>query len=361
MNNAQVSRLVLRGYKSIAECELELKMLNVLIGANGVGKSNLIGFFRLIGRILDEQLQIAVGQAGGPDALLHFGRKTTEELHAELYFGYNGYDFTLKPTSDNRMMFAHEALWWNQYGDWSPHSGHFETYTHAQRGRTRIYNYVVPAMRDWRLYHFHDTGASAKIKQIHNIHDNEYLREDARNLAAFLLRLKKNHTKHYQRIVKAIRLVAPFFGDFHLRPTPDNPEKIQLEWTESGQDEPFTASALSDGTLRFICLATVLLQPEDYMPTTVLIDEPELGLHPFAINTLAGLMRSAAQRHQLIISTQSVELVNNFTLDDLIIVDKKDGASIFSRHSSEEFTAWLEEYSLGDLWKKNLLGGRPSK
>ena len=132
MNNAQVSRLVLRGYKSIAECELELKMLNVLIGANGVGKSNLIGFFRLIGRILDEQLQIAVGQAGGPDALLHFGRKTTEELHAELYFGYNGYDFTLKPTSDNRMMFAHEALWWNQYGDWSPHSGHFETYTHAQ-------------------------------------------------------------------------------------------------------------------------------------------------------------------------------------------------------------------------------------
>ncbi|NMF91696.1 chromosome segregation protein SMC, partial [Aromatoleum petrolei] len=135
-----------------------------------------------------------------------------------------------------------------------------------RRHHGMIWDFVVPAMRSWRLYHFHDTSGSALVKQIHNVNDNEYLRDDARNLAAFLLRLKNHHDEHYQRIVKAIRLVAPFFGDFHLRPTVDNKEKIQLEWTEQGQDEPFTASALSDGTLRFICLATVLLQPEDFMP-----------------------------------------------------------------------------------------------
>ena len=357
----QITRLVLRGYKSIAECEIELGRLNVLIGANGAGKSNFIGFFRLINRILDQQLQLTVGEMGGPDTLLHFGRKKTEELRAELYFGNNGYRFTLRPTQDNRVVFAHEALWWNMHGDWRPASGHFETYAEQQKKRTNIYDYVVPAMRSWRLYHFHDTSRSALVKQVHGINDNEYLREDARNLAAFLYRLKMHHEPHYKRIVKAIQLVAPFFGDFQLRPTADNAEKIQLEWTEAGQDVPFTASAMSDGTLRFICLATVLLQPEEFMPAAILIDEPELGLHPYAITVLAGLMKAASQQHQLIVSTQSVELVNEFDAEDLIVADKQGGASILSRANTDVLREWLEEYSLGELWKKNLLGARPTR
>jgi len=357
----QISRLVLRGYKSIAECDLELGRLNVLIGANGAGKSNFIGFFRLINRILDQQLQVAVGQAGGPDAVLHFGRKKTEELRAELYFGNNGYRFRLRPTADNRMMFYREALWWNVHGEWHPASGHFETQYREKGAHGRIWAYVVPAMLSWRLYHFHDTSSTALVKQIHSIGDNEYLRDDARNLGAFLLRLKSHHGEHYLRIVKAIRLVAPFFGDFLLRPTVDNKEKIQLEWTEQGEDEPFSASALSDGTLRFICLATVLLQPEEFMPKAVLIDEPELGLHPFAISVLAGLIKSAAQSHQLIVSTQSVELVNEFDVDDLIVVDKRGGSSTFKRPDGDTLAEWLKDYSLGELWKKNLLGGRPGR
>lgn len=357
----QISRLVLHGYRSIKECDLELGRLNVLIGANGAGKSNFIGFFRLISRILDGQLQTTVGLAGGPDALLHFGRKKTESLHAELYFGNNGYRFTLRPTHDNRMMFLHEALWWNVHGDWRPASGHFESCADQQKGKTKIYGHVVPAMRSWRLYHFHDTSHSALVKQIHNINDNEYLRDDARNLAAFLLRIRTTHEEHYQRIVKAVRLVAPFFGSFHLRPTVENRERIQLEWTEQGQDEPFSSSALSDGTLRFICLAVVLLQPQEFMPKTVLIDEPELGLHPFAVSVLAGLMKSAAQEHQLIVSTQSVELVNEFDAEDLIVVDRRGGASTFQRPDSQALESWLEDYSLGELWKKNLLGGRPGR
>jgi len=359
-----ISRLVLHGYKSIAKCELELKRLNVLIGANGAGKSNFIGFFRLINRILEQQLQMTVSLSGGPDALLHFGRKQTKELKSELYFGNNGYLFSLHPTEDNRMAFDQEALWWKHMkhndGVWNPTRGHFESYVESQRGKTLIYSYVAPAMRSWRVYHFHDTSNSAFVKQIHSINDNEYLRDDASNLAAFLLRLKDHHHKHYQRIVKTIRLVAPFFGDFHLRPTVGNKEKIQLEWSEYGQDKPFTASALSDGTLRFICLATVLLQPEDFMPSTILIDEPELGLHPFAIHVLAELMQSAAElNYQLIVSTQSVNLVDEFNAEDLIIVDKHHGASTFKRPDTGLLADWLAEYSLGELWNKNLLGGRP--
>jgi predicted ATPase len=360
-NSNQLSRIILQGYKSIESCDIGLNKLNVLIGANGAGKSNFIGFFRLINRILDMELQNSVGTAGGPDAILYYGRKKTEEIRAELYFGNNGYKFTLKPTLDNRMMFAREALWWNVHGEWQPRTGHFESYVEAQKNKTRIYDFVVPAMRSWKLYHFHDTSQSALIKQIHGINDNEFLRDDARNLAAFLYRLKNTRETHYKRIVKSIQLVAPFFGDFHLRPTVENKEKIQLEWTEGGHDIPFTASALSDGTLRFICLATVLLQPKEFMPAAILIDEPELGLHPFAITILSGLMKAAANEHQLIISTQSVELVSEFEPEDLIVVDKYGGASSLKRLDATKLKDWIEEYSLGELWKKNLLGGRPSR
>lgn len=361
IDSDQLSLLNLEGYKSIAECHLELSMLNVLIGANGAGKSNFIGFFKLIRKILDEQLQLSVSEQGGPDALLHYGRKKTEQIAVKLRFGNNGYNFKLKPTLDNRMMFAYEALWWNGRGDWRPASGHFESYAENQKGRTAIYGYVVPAIRGWLVYHFHDTSASAKVKQIHGINDNLYLKEDASNLAAFLYRLKQEYESHYKRIVKTIHLVAPFFGDFILRPTIGNAEKIQLEWVEKNQDTPFTASALSDGTLRFICLATVLMQPDELCPPTILIDEPELGLHPYAITVLGSLMRSAAERHQLIISTQSVELLNQFEAEDVIVVDKKDGASTFKRLNPDELSSWLEDYSLGELWTKNLLGGRPSR
>lgn len=361
MNPNQISRIVLRGFKSIRECDLELKALNVLIGPNGAGKSNFIGFFHLIQQILEGKLQLYVSKHGGPDALLHFGRKKTENLSAELYFGNNGYKFTLEPTQDNRMMFAEENFWWNLKGDWKISSGHFESEVDSRRNHTEIYRYTVPAMKSWRLYHFHDTSETALVKQRHGINDNLYLRPDARNLAAFLYLLKEQHPSHYKRIVKTIRLVAPFFGDFLLRPQPDSKDQIELEWTEKGEDLPFKAHLLSDGTLRFICLATVLLQPQELQPETILIDEPELGLHPFAINLLASLLRSASKDRQVIVSTQSTDLLNEFSSDDVIVADRMEVCTHLHRLDSDALNNWLTEYSLGELWQKNILGGRPTR
>lgn len=356
MNPNQLSRMVLRGFKSIRECDLELKELNVLIGPNGAGKSNFIGFFRLIQQMLEGNLQRYVSKQGGPDALLHFGRKKTEKLSAELYFGNNGYKFALEPTQDNRMMYSEESLWWNMGGDRSVGSGHFES--NVESHKSGIKQYTIPVMKSWCLYHFHDTSESALVKQRHVLNDNSYLRPDARNLAAFLYRLQKNFPQHYQRIVRLVQFIAPFFGDFCLRPNTDNPEYIELEWTEKGEDKPFKAHQLSDGTLRFICLATVLNQPEEFLPETILIDEPELGLHPRAIGFLASMLRSTAKLRQVIVSTQSVTLVNCFSINDLIVVDRKSGLTVFQRHDEQQFAEWLKEYTVGDLWEKNLLGGR---
>lgn len=361
MNQNQMSRIVLHGFKSIRDCDLKLRELNVLIGPNGAGKSNFISFFRLIQQMLEGKLQLYVSKQGGPDALLHFGRKRTEQLRAEIYFGNNGYKFTLEPTQDNRMMFAEENFWWNMKGDWSISFGHFETEVESQKDRTAIYEYTVPAMKSWRLYHFHDTSETALVKQRHGINDNLYLRSDARNLAAFLYLLKDQHPSHYKRIIKTVRLVAPFFDDFLLRPQPDSKDQIEVEWTEKGEDVPFKAHLLSDGTLRFICLATVLLQPEQFQPETILIDEPELGLHPFAINLLASLLRSTSKKRQIIVSTQSTDLLNEFSSDDVIVADRREGFTHLHRLDSDALKSWLNEYSLGELWQKNILGGRPTR
>jgi predicted ATPase len=335
------------------------------VGANGAGKSNLIGFFKLIQQLIVGNLQTHISREGGPDALLHYGRKSTSRIRVRLTFGSESgsYGFSLEPTADNRMMFTDETFGWSkgrQTIGGTIGTGHFET--KLPDGNGDIFDHFVrPALRSWVVYHFQDTGDAAPVKQPHALNDNAYLRPDASNLAAYLYLLQKTSRAHYQRIVRTIQLAAPFFGDFQLRPNPLNNDVIELEWVERGKDLPFKAHVLSDGTLRFICLATLLLQPAERRPTTVVIDEPELGLHPYAITVLASMLKSAASGSQIVVSTQSVELVNEFDAEDLLVVDRQQGRSIFSRLNERALSEWLDEYSLGELWKKNLIGGRPAR
>jgi predicted ATPase len=208
------------------------------------------------------------------------------------------------------------------------------------------------------VHHFQDTSVSAKVKQTGDLADNTYLRPDAGNLAAFLYRLQEKQPFAFRAIEDTVRMAAPFFGRFNLQPDRLNPSKIRLEWQEKGSDTYFDAHALSDGTLRFISLATLLLQSP--LPTTILIDEPELGLHPYSITVLASLLHAAAAWTQLVVSTQSVTLVNQLSPEEIVVVNRKDGESVFRRLNEEEIAGWIDDYSLGELWEKNVLGGRPS-
>ena len=293
---------------------------------------------------------------------MYFGRKETDQIEISLQFGENGYRCNLVPAVGDVLIFGDELISYRGYGfTTSIGNGHRETRlfeeSRKKPEKKTVSDYVIDALKSWRVYHFHDTSAGAKVKQKGDLNDNQVFRADASNLAAFLYFLRETKEPFYRKIVSTIRLVAPFFDDFNLRPDPFNPEKIQLEWREVGSDAYFNAHVLSDGTLRFICLATLLLQPK--MPSTILIDEPELGLHPYAITMLASLLRSAATQTQVIVSTQSVPLVNQFQPEDIIVVDRDDHQSTFRRLVEKELEGWLDGYGMGDLWEKNVLGGRP--
>lgn len=357
-----VKSLSVSGYKSIRELkDFQLNKLNVLIGANGAGKTNFINLFRLLNEMYEQQLQLYVQKQGGPDSLLHFGRGTSERLHAEFYFSANGYKFDLVPTSDNRLVFELEQSWfggvfYRTSSSSTLGAGHTES--KLKDAKDRYSPYVRESVSNWRVYHFHDTSDTAKVKQRHAANDNLRLKPDAANLAAYLRMLKEKHEAEYQRIIETIRLVMPFFDDFVHRP--GEPEYVELEWQQKGKpDTPFKAHMLSDGSLRFICLATLLLQPVSLLPDTILIDEPELGLHPYAITVLVDIFKQVAEDKQLIVSTQSVELVNELSPQDVVVVDQEEGASTFRRYTEEELSGWLQEYSMGEIWKRNILGGRP--
>jgi predicted ATPase len=341
--------------------DLELNPINILIGANGAGKSNFIGFFKLLKNMYDRNLQNYIADEAGADNVLYFGLKQSTFLKGIVEFNNkNRYYFQLNPNQEGNLYYNNEGTQFNR--DWglgwdkeNMGNGYFESILKTkQYGR---YGFVKWFMTSFMVFHFHDTSKTAKIKQPCDISDNQILREDGANLAAYLYALQHTHPKDFKRIEMVIRSVAPYFERFDLNPDRINRDIIRLEWKEKGSDAYFNAKHLSDGTLRFIALTTLLLQPE--APQVIIIDEPELGLHPFAINKLAGLIKKTSAKTQIIISTQSVNLVDNFEPEDIITVDREEGQSVFHRQSSETLKDWLADYSISDLWNKNVIGGRP--
>jgi predicted ATPase len=360
-----IKRITIEGFKSIRKLEdFELRALNVLIGANGAGKSNFLEFFRLVRELIGQRLQLKVQKDGGASACLYLGPKVTTKFAARLFLGGYGYRFALVPTADGRLIFEEEEVMPHthvQNDIWLPlGSGHAETKITDYMGTSVDAQSLHRALSSSIVYHFHDTSEAAGVLHENQKNDNEYLRPDGRNLAAFLYRTRQVDPAAYAKVRDVVKLAAPFFEDFKLRPMPENPDLIQLEWLQKGSDYPFLARQLSDGTLRFICLAAALVPNNFVHSPTVLFDEPELGLHPFALTLLASLFEQVArQNRQVIVSTQSAQLLNEFSPEDIIVVERTQGKSVFGRLDSAQLSGWLEDYTLGDLWQKNVLGGRP--
>lgn len=365
-----LDKITIKGFKSIRALEdFELSNLNVLIGGNGAGKSNFIDFFRMLRAMLElplpgiasASLKTYIADSGGSDDFLFNGPKVTKQIEVVTRFGKNGYRFKLSPTANETFIIIDEASYYEggNSGWWEMGSGQTTPELLKEKdkkgtiGKHSIAYFIYTAISSWKIYHFHDTSKLAPMRRYETIDDSDYLRFDASNIAPFLYNLKKDV---YKQIVDTIRLVTPFFDDFILKPNKN--EKVGLLWRQKGSDYPLKPHHLSDGTLRFICLTTALLQPNP--PSTIIIDEPELGLHPYAIEILAELIQSTSKKTQLIVSTQSPALVDYFKQEDIIIVNRKKGESVFERLNKHELSSWLKDYSLGDLWRKNIITGGPA-
>jgi len=293
-------RVILKGFKSIKSMDLQLRPLNVLIGANGAGKSNLVSFFKMLSEMMGERLQAYIAVAGRAHSLLFYGPRETTHLQARLEFeadtGFDVYDLTLSHAAGDTLFFENETLLSTRTASasdsngFSLGTGHQETRIGNEANRGGLAAILLRARLDGcRVYHFHDTSATARVRQYGYVGDNRWLMSDGGNLAAFLCRLQNQDCgTSYNRIVSTIRLFAPFFRDFNLVPSgPFDNNEVILNWRDNQSDQIFGPHQLSDGTLRAICLVSLLLQPESELPRLIVVDEPELGLHPYALKVVA--------------------------------------------------------------------------
>ena len=362
MNLRTLAQLTVKNFKSIRDQTLRLGKLNVFVGGNGSGKSNLVGVFRFLNRVVSGELQTHTAASGGANAILHFGRKRSPllEMATEIQDDQEKvrYEFQLQPDAVDRFFISqerHQSSFPSNAGfKVDLGSGHSESRLKASTFSSA--QHVYSALSSYRIYHFHDTSSEARVKQTQSLDNAAALLADAANLAPFLRRMRKVSPGHFQNIEGAVRQVVPFFAGFHLEPD-DSGRNLLLAWKEKGHEEPFPAAALSDGTLRFMCLATLLLQPS--LPAVILLDEPELGLHPAAIHLLAALLDSASTRSQVLVATQSVTLLNQLTPDDVWTVERRSGESIFTPLREADRSTWPAGAALGDLWERNVFGATP--
>ena len=362
-----IEQVIIKNYKSIRDLTLPLNKLNVLIGSNGAGKSNFISFFELTKAIYEQRFGSYTLAKGGIDNLLYRGRKVSPSMQGLLDFeNTNAFFYEIKPAQSNKGYIEKTGDYFNtnhysekKYVKWNLRlwDNAVEESSLIQKPQWRA-GYLRKYLSSFTIYHFHDTSASSPMRGDCNINDNAYLRDNGSNLAAYLYSLMQNDEKTFRLIEGVIRSIAPYFKGFKLRPDANNKESIRLEWEEKGTDMYLNGYSFSDGTLRFIALATLLLQSNP--PEIIIIDEPELGLHPAAINKLAELAKRASLKSQIILSTQSTNLLNCFDVEDIIVVDRADNQSVFRHLSGEELEKWMDDYnmSISDLWEKNMIGGQ---
>ena len=365
----RLEKITLKGFKTIQSLvDFEPRPLNVLIGPNGAGKSGFISFFRMMSWALSDpdKLSEYVGIQGGASQLLHDGPEKTREIEAELTIrtgtGESQYGFRLVYAAGDTFIYADETYRYSSkerptQAPWKPTgAGHRGPQLLTLAGIDKTARVIRDILNKIKVFQFHNTSDTASIRNTWNVNNNRWLREDAGNIAPVLLRLKEEDGRWYQRIVDTIRLILPFFSDFELEPRHDS---LLLQWRERNTDEVFSVSQASDGMLRVVALVTLLLLPEQDLPDVLILDEPELGLHPYAINVVGGLIRALSDKIQVIVATQSMPFVDCFDPSDIVIVDRKNRSTTFRQLNEKDLEEWLDDYSLSELWEKNVLGGRP--
>ena len=377
MNTAppMIESLRVRGFRSLADVTLSgLPAATVLIGPNGAGKSNLLRFLDLLLYMLrHRRLGRFVERQGGAGDQLFGGAVATDQIESEITLKIGGawydYRFVLEYGHPDRFFFSAEAFRhrsnelrsasrWQDLGNGHreanlPLAEHFREFSHLDQAAAAE---IVKVLRNCVVYQFHNTDDHSYLRQNADVTEGNVLRINGGNLPAVLYQMEREDRRRYERICRYIGRILPGFAHFDLE---ENQFKVALRWQSDWSDHSFGAHLTSDGSLRLFALITLLNMPPDKLPAVILLDEPELGLHPAGISLIGGMIRSLATRKQVIVATQSPQLVDAFGLDQIFVLELRKGRTEVRRYDPEEYRHWLDEYATGELWEQNLLGGRP--
>ncbi len=369
----RLDTITIKGFKTIRELvDFRPGPLTVLIGPNGAGKSNFISFFRVLKYLAVDpfSLQRHVGQQGGASKLLHDGPAITREIDVRLGLhsdaGEIDYEFRLAFAAGDAFFFDVERYRMSR-GDQPGRAAWQKLRVGGQGSQLHDFSTsdtiattadaILRALLSMSAFQFHDTSETSLMRTKADVRFGGLFLPDGENIAAVLHYLKRKEGNCYRRIVDTLRLILPFFSDFVLEPDGDF---LMLAWRERDSDQIFHGSQAADGMLRAIALVTLLLLPDERLPNLLILDEPELGLHPYAINVIGGLIQAASAKTQVIVATQSTAFVDCFEPENIVVVERDGRASTFRRlENTQELQEWLKEYSLSELWEKNVIGGRP--
>ena len=377
MVSTKIERVSIQGFRSLEDVEISgLPNATVLIGANGSGKSNFIRFFEMLSWMLrSRQLGEFIARQGGADDQLFGGNSFTPRMTAEISMrterGRNDYQFALSYANPDRFLFTEEAFRFSG-GDFPTEaswqylgSGHLEARIVEAAQSPHEYAAVNPItartivnlLRNCAVYQFHDTSSGASFKNKWDVSENNQLRSHGGNLSAVLYRLEQQDLRRYELICRQIGRVLPGFDRFVIE---EDYGKVLLRWKAKWTDKTFGPHITSDGSLRFFALVTLLNLPPDMLPDILLLDEPELGLHPAAIALIGGMIKSLSQERQIIVATQSPLMVNAFDLEEIVVLELRSGKTEIRTLDPDSYQMWLDDdFTHGELWQKNLLGGRP--
>ena len=351
--------------------EITLEPLNIIIGQNASGKSNLVDVIKLL-RSLPQEKGLAnfISQNGGISEWIWKGEKKSKPTKVEVFI-HNISDFKYSIAIENasqRAKIIQEEIsnLSNKQKIESSKSSHPEVsiLSSLRISLKDIKNKdvlelalpIIGVLSESKIKTYTDLSItrSSKVRnpQILSL-PKEFISEDANNLNLVLKDVeRKGNTK--DKIVENLKKFNPKIKDYSFEQLA---EYIYLFIREDGLKKPISAMRLSDGTLRYLCLLAILCHPEP--PPLICIEEPETGLHPDILPTIAELMIEASQRTQLIVTTHSDILVSAFSEipEAVLVCEKDEDGTHFTRLNADKLKVWLEEYTLGEAWLRGAIGG----
>lgn len=370
----------IKGFRRLANVQLELRPVSVLIGANGIGKTSMLDVFSLLASSARGSLNAALSELGGLSALITYDH--AEELalgismEIEKDTQTQRYSLRIKPRGPSygiEQETLHQVHGPIAYDSIDSHGGDIRYHENGQIIRpTWDHNPLetslaqVPKVFLWpedfrrrlassTLYHTLDVEARAPVRLPQPMRPAPLPGKNGEDLVSCLYYLRETDRDRFEAVEDALH--TAFQGFERLEFPPVAAGTLAMSWRDKNFSKPLYTNQLSEGMLRFLWLVTLLQSPG--LTALTLIDEPEVSLHPELLNLLADLFREASRRTQLVIATHSDRLVRFLKPEEVVVLDSTDdGMARLTWADQLDLKEWLGEYSLDEVWRRGRMGGR---